>query len=448
MVSRSRVAWREGLFLRQQHFQQQDRHLDAAIAAQGRNAGPYRWGVTELVIDRELAGLGKFAIERLRGVMPDGTYFAIPDDLPPPAPMDMPADARDAIVFLTLPANQPGAVAFRNDAHPAAHTTRFVVVEDEVIDTFSEDRSAEAVELARPNLSFGVSRDQTYGRVILGLARVREIVNGAMQFDARYVPPVLDIRASDRVSAMLRDILGRAAQRIDELALRAVEATEGGAETFVNFLLLQTLNRWHAQLAHLTALPMVHPERLYEMLLGMAGEITTLTHVDRRPPTFPSYDHERLADSFEPVVESIQAALSAIFDRAAFQLPLEQAGPGAYTSRITDPAPYVSGFLYIAVSARMPLEDVRTRFPATAKIGPVGKMQQIVESALAGVPLRHVPTAPPQIRTLPGYAYFELDRQSPDFAALATSPALGLHLSGDWPELQIELWCVKRGPRR
>ena len=48
MVSRSRVAWREGLFLRQQHFQQQDRHLDAAIAAQGRNAGPYRWGVTEL----------------------------------------------------------------------------------------------------------------------------------------------------------------------------------------------------------------------------------------------------------------------------------------------------------------------------------------------------------------------------------------------------------------
>lgn len=442
------MAWREGLFLRQQHFQQQDRHVDALLAGHSKRAGPYRWGVIELTLNRELAGLGKFAIERLSGVLPDGTPFAIPNDLPPPAPLDLPRDARDVVVQLTLPAEQPGAVAFRDEGHSAGQTARFAVTEEEVADTFSEERSAEPIEIARPNLAFGVTRDQTYGRVTLGLARVRETADGVVRFDERYIPPALDIRASARLKGFLDDIVGRATQRIDELALRAVEATEGGAETFVNFLLLQALNRWHAQLSHLAAVPMLHPERLYETLLGMAGEIATLTHVDRRPPAFPRYDHERLAETFEPVVEAIQTALSAVFDRAAVQLPLVHAGPGAYTARIADRTLFTDGHLYMAVSARIPLEDVRGRFPATAKIGPVERMQQIVESALAGVPLRHVPTAPPQIRTLPGYVYFELDRQSPDFAAFASSNALGLHLSGDWPDLQVELWCVRRAPRR
>ena len=43
------------------------------------------------------------------GTLPDGTAFAIPDELPPPPPLDVPEDTRDAIVYLTLPAAQPGA---------------------------------------------------------------------------------------------------------------------------------------------------------------------------------------------------------------------------------------------------------------------------------------------------------------------------------------------------
>jgi type VI secretion system protein ImpJ len=82
-----------------------------------------------------------------------------------------------------------------------------------------------------------------------------------------------------------------------------------------------------------------------------------------------------------------------------------------------------------------------------AKIGSVTKMRQIVESALPGVPLRHSPTPPPQLRVLPGYIYFELDRGVPDWRDFATAPALGLHVAGEWPQLKLELWCVKRGGR-
>ncbi|MFD1951498.1 type VI secretion system baseplate subunit TssK [Sphingomonas arantia] len=446
MLAEGRVAWREGLFLRQQHFQQQDRYLDALMAARSRSARPYPWGLTDLVINEDLAALGKFAVERLSGVLPDGLPFSIPGELPPPAPLDIPADTRDAMIYLTLPAHQPGTVEFRSVGERGDDAVRYLVDMVEVPDVFAEERSREAIEIARPNLAFGLTRDQTYGRVTLGLARIRETSARALVFDRRYIPPVLDSSASLRLKGFLADVIGRAEQRIDELALRAVEATDGGTETIANFLLLQTLNRWQAQLGHLAALPMVHPERLYELFLGMAGELTTLTAGDRRPPAFPAYDHERLQQCFEPVVDVIQAALSAVYDRASMMLPLVEVAQGAYTSRITDPGLYQTGYFFLAVSARASLDDIRSRFPSVAKVGPVQKMRQIVESALTGIALRHAPTPPPQIRAIPGHVYFELDRASEDWAAVAASPALGLHVAGEWPGLKMELWCVKKAP--
>jgi type VI secretion system protein ImpJ len=161
----------------------------------------------------------------------------------------------------------------------------------------------------------------------------------------------------------------------------------------------------------------------------------------------PAYDHEDLRGTFEPVIDLLQSMLAAVFDKSAVQLGLDNAGPGAWVSTITDRNLYQSGFFFLAVRAAASADEVRQLFPSVAKIGPVEKMQQIVDSALPGVPLRHTPTPPPQLRVLPGFVYFELDRGVPDWRDFATSNALGLHVAGDWPELRLELWCVKSSGR-
>lgn len=446
MTGKNRVAWREGMFLRPQHFQAQERYFDAHIRARVNSVQPYAWGFTSITIDEDLASLGKFGLLQASGVLPDGTPFSIPEELPPPPPLDVPADARDAIVSLTLPAAQPGAVEFR-EAEAASHEARFAVTEQEVPDAFSDDTVTEPIEFGLPNLRFGVTRDQTYGRVTLGLARVREVSNKKLVFDDRYIPPTLDIAASVRLKGGLTDIVGRVEQRAEELAVRAVEATDGGSETFASFLLLQVLNRWLPMLRHLEALPTVHPERLFETLVGMAGELATLIRPDRKPPALPLYDHENPQLCFEPVFDLLQSMLSAVFERSAVQLPLEQKGPGAYVCTITDHNLFKTGYFYLAVAAAVPAEEIRRVFPSVAKIAAVQKMKQIVESALPGVPLRHVPTPPPQIRVLPGHVYFELDRSVRDWRDFATAPGLGLHVAGEWAELRLELWCVKSANR-
>ena len=90
---------------------------------------------------------------------------------------------------------------------------------------------------------------------------------------------------------------------------------------------------------------------------------------------------------------------------------------------------------------------IRTRFFPNPPDDRVERMRQIVDSALPGVPLRQTPTPPPQIRVIPGYVYFELDRGSPDWQDFSSATGLGLHVAGNWPQLQLELWCVKRSAR-
>ena len=139
--------------------------------------------------------------------------------------------------------------------------------------------------------------------------------------------------------------------------------------------------------------------------------------------------------------------LAAVFDRSALQLPLNQLNVDSWVSPIVDRSLYANGYFYLAVRAAASVDEIRRGFSQVAKVGSVERMQQIVNAALPGVPLRHTPTPPPQIRVVPGYVYFELDRGSPDWSDFASATGLGLHVAGEWPQLQLELWCVKRAAR-
>ena len=44
----SKVIWSEGMFLRPQHFQQQDRHIETLVRQSCAPLRPYGWGVAHL----------------------------------------------------------------------------------------------------------------------------------------------------------------------------------------------------------------------------------------------------------------------------------------------------------------------------------------------------------------------------------------------------------------
>ena len=63
----------------------------------------------------------------------------------------------------------------------------------------------------------------------------------------------------------------------------------------------------------------VHPERLYEELLRLAGELATFATTERRARDYPAYDHDDLENVFTPLVRDIQEFLSARLGRRAIR---------------------------------------------------------------------------------------------------------------------------------
>ena len=442
-----RPVWSEGLFLRPQHFQAAGAAAAASLQARFDGAQAHPWGIVELALSDELAQGAKAGIDRLVAVLPDGEVISIPGGLPPPPPFDIDDQVRGEILYLTLPAVQDGAVGFGYPTARDAGIARYHIVEREMIDATDPDRAQDTIEVGLPNLRFGVEEADLAGRVKIGLARIKERQGKRIIWDEAYIPPCLDLKASPALTAFVIDILGRLDSRQDELAARAVEGTQGGTETFAAYLLLQLLNRWQPELRHYQRLDRVHPERLFTAFVAFAGELATFTRADRKPQIYPDYEHENLEMCFKPVIEALRAGLSTEFSRSAVQLELKLLQPGAYISTITDRTLYDQGRFYLAVASRRPADDIRRSLPSVVKIGSVAKMQQLVQAALPGVPLTPVSSPPPQIRVMPHYVYFELDRASPDWRDFATAPALGLHIAGEWPELDLELWCVRRQSR-
>lgn len=443
MTSSRRVAWSEGMFLRPQHFQQQERFLETLIERRTMPLRPHAWGITELVLNEDLLAVGKFGLRKISVVMPDGTVVNAPADCDLPAPIDVPSDARSAIVYLTLPPRQPGAAEFARGTESGA--ARFLVGEEEAIDSFALARNAEGIDTAQPNLKLGITREQIDGRILAGVARIAERRDKLVVLDRSYIPSSLTLEAHPDLAGIVDDIGGRAEARADEMSKRAVAKIEAGTESLTSFLLLQALNRWTPLFAHMKSCPGYHPEQLFAFLLEVAGEMATFTTDRRRPPQFPAYDHLDLRRCFQPVIDFLVGAFATEFARLAIQLDLESKRAGAYIAPIRDRNLFRSATLFLAVSARVNPADLARSFPNQMKIGDVTKMPELVRSATAGVPIRHVTSLPPQLRTYHELTYFQLDQSVPEWRDIAgLAPGIGFAVSGEWPELKMELWAVKK----
>ena len=441
----SKVVWSEGLFLRPHHLQQSDRYMENLVESRVRHVTPYPWGFSTIEIDRDLAQQSKFSVRRATGVMPDGTPFDIPGSSPPPPPIDVPDNAAKQIVWLSLPLGSANTREVEDkDAESAS---RFFPASEVLIDATSALRVEEEIDVAHPRLAFELRKTAKPGYVGLPIGRVLEVRDRTIVFDEKFAPPVLSCAAHPVVDGWLDRVIGWVDNKLEELARYAADPTAGGGLQSADYFVLQLLNRHIPVLKHFRGSRYVHPERLYEEFLRIAGELATFATAERRARSYPQYDHDNLEEVFGPVVRDIQDFLSAQLGRRAIRLEIIERAPNAFVSTIRDRNLFRNAALVLEVAARRPLTEIQSQFPHLFKVGPNTKMNEIVHAHLPGVGLVHLPTPPPQIRAITDHVYFLLDRQSPLWPEFSVASSVGMHFSGDWPELELEFWAVLEGRR-
>ncbi|MBW4024264.1 MAG: type VI secretion system baseplate subunit TssK [Proteobacteria bacterium] len=441
MTWTNRVVWQEGMFLRAQHFQQQDRHADHLVRTALLALRPYGWGVSDMTIDRDLLATGRFALAQARGIFEDGTPFALPGEADHPPPLDLAESARGMAIYLAIPVRQAGAAEMTASAEGQG---RYAVRDFEAYDTHSGSPQPADLLIGRLRLRYMLEHEDRSGYLCIGLARVTEVTaDRRVTLDDRFITPCITSSASPPLAGLLAELTGMLNQRGEALAARLTAPAASGVSDVADFLLLQSVNRWHKLMAHWADAPRVHPVDLYAVLVQMVGEFATFTEATRRPGSYPAYRHEDLQKTFAPVVADLRRSLSAVMEQTAIAIPLQERRQGVRVGPIVDRSILRGSNFVLSVQADIPTETLRRLFPAQAKIGAVEHIRELVNVALPGIAIRPLPVAPRQIPFHAGASYFELDRNSPHWQQMQASGGFAIHVSGDFPNLRLELWAIR-----
>ena len=439
----SKVIWSEGMLLQPQHLQQHDRYLHSTIETRGAGVRAYSWGYTSLVIDEQLLALGKLALLSCTAVLPDGTTLRLPQDDELPEPLDIPADARDVLIMLALPTRRMG-IPEVSDAPGPDNFARHRTTDYEVMDSNGLDNSS-LMQVGRLRLRLAIEGDVANAYTGLGVARVIERrADNRVVLDPDYCPPCLDFRVAPRLSAFTDELVGLLRQRAEALAARLSQPGAAGAAEIADFLMLQLLNRSEPLYLHLAGLSGLHPEQLYGSMVQLGGELSTFARAGKRAIAYPVYRHDKLAETFLPLIDDLRKSLSSVIDPHAIALRLEERQFGIRVAVVPDPELLRSATFVLAVSAQVPPEAVRSGFPAMVKIGSVEKIRDLVNLQLPGIGLRPLPVAPRQLPFHAGFSYFELDKNSEYWKPLLTSAGFAMHIPNEYPGLQMEFWAIRK----
>jgi type VI secretion system protein ImpJ len=313
----------------------------------------------------------------------------------------------------------------------------------EITDTHSGSPEPADLVVGRLRLRLLLEEENREGFHYVAVARVAEVApDRRVTLDDRFIPPSLCCRVAPRLSGFITDLIGMINQRSEELAGRLTGGGSRGVAEQADFLLLQASNRWLPLLRHWAGAGAVHPEHLYEALVQMAGEYSTFVG-SRRVSEFPPYRHEDRHATFAPVITDLRRSLSSVAPAGVTEIPLVELPYGVRRGTITDRAILQSAAFYLVVRAAVPGEALRRLLPAQVKIGAIEQIRELVNVAVTGIAIRPLPVAPRQLPFRPDANYFELDRGSPHWAQMRNSAAFGVHVSNEFPNLQMQLWAVR-----
>ncbi|BAO90453.1 type VI secretion system baseplate subunit TssK [Caballeronia cordobensis] len=443
MYWNNKVIWSEGMFLQPQHLQQHDRHVEALLEGRAGALRPYAWGFTTLEIDEALLKLGKLALRSAAGVLPDGTPLSLPADDDLPEPLEIPENAANVTVMLALPVRRPGSPESGGDEH-ADNLARYRAGDVEVHDSNDADALATLLQVGKLRLRLALSPDVAHAHACAGVAHVIERKSdGRVVLDDEYCAPCLDYRVAGKLARFATELAGLLQQRGEALAGRLAQPDGAGMAEIADFLLLQIVNRAQPLVAHFNALSGLHPEALYRVCIGLAGELATFSQAGRRPPEFPAYRHERLKESFEPVIAALRLALSRVADPQVVSIALEERRYGLRVALVNDRALFTGATFVLAARAQVPTDTLLSGFGSQVKIGSIEKIRDLVNLQLPGIALRALAVAPRQLPFHAGYSYFELDDKNEAWATLASSAGMALHVAGEFPGLAMELWAIR-----
>ena len=437
------VIWSKGTFLTPQHLQAQDRFIENTLQF-GLEALNFRpWGFRELRLNEEALAEGNFVVARAVGIFPDGLAFDIPDSDPAPPPKPFPsffeADQQALDMYLTIPRVRERGLNVA--VNQRAADTRFLA---EVISVRDENTGTteKPIQIARKNFRLLSEAEVREGFSALRIARIKKSPAGMFQIDSSFVPPLLDIAASEYLVSIVRRLTEILAAKSSILAggrrQKSQSLADFTAADVANFWLLYTVNNHFPLLRHIFETKKGHPENVFCLLNSLAGALSTFS-IKIQPRDLPLYDHDELSLCFTDLDEKLRTLLETVVPTNFVSLPLKLAQPSIYATTIDDDKYLVGTRMYLAITADVSELDLINKTSSLIKVGSATQVEHLVRQALAGIALRHLPKPPGTIPIKLNYQYFSLNQSGPAWDSVGKARSLAAYVPGEIKNPQLEL---------
>ena len=438
-----KVIWQEGMLLRPQHFQHNDRYYDHQLRVRTQLAGPYNWGFTTLEIDPQFLGSGQIVLTQASGILPDGSVFDIRDrDMP--LALDIPANTSNMSVYVALPIVAGNCIEARSHDQPDT-VARFTAYATSVADSNAGEDSTTPVFCARPEfrLLLGEPRgEHVYTMLKLCHILIRSPDNG-ITLDTDFSPAFVSTNGSRYLMSCLKEVAGLLQHRGDVIAARISSNGQASGAEVGDFMMLQVINRNTLVLRHYLDTRHVHPEELYRVLLALLGELSTFGDDSRRPRLESSYQHSDQGSTFKSVMLAIRQMLSMVLEQHAQELELQPRQYGVLVSPRMDSELLGVASFVLAARGHCDAEELRLRLPSHLKAGSVESIRELVGLHLPGIRLRPLPVAPRQIPFHAAKTYFILDIDDRERSEIEKSGGFAFHVSGEFPGLELQFWAIR-----
>jgi type VI secretion system protein ImpJ len=382
-------------------------------------------------------------VNDVAGIFPDGLLFDVPGADIAPAPLPLAPhwqpDQTTLVIYLTIPEHRAGGQNVSPEATQGSTRYRADVIlrRDE-----NTGLAEKPIQVASKNLRLVAEGESLEGVVALPVARVKRGTGGALELDAGFVPPVLDISASPHLASIARRLLELLAARSTTLSGMRRERNLGladfGVSDAANFWLLYTVNTHLPRFRHMLEGGQTHPAVLFRAMLELAGSLMTFDAA-RQPSDLPAYNHLDLTSCFGKLDVLVRELLETAVPSNYVSLPLRRTESSTHATAVDQDRYFAAPAWYLAVGATAKNEEIARRAPQLLKVSSVEQLERLIRRALPGVALTHVAAPPSAIPLKLNYQYFLLERTGEDWDAIRLSRHLAAYVPAELPDARLEL---------
>jgi type VI secretion system protein ImpJ len=449
LIQSSKLLWGEGLFLRPQHFQRQDAYHEWRLAEMAHALHPYAWGVRRCKVDVDALATGVLRLAELQLIFADGELYSAPqeDELPAPVSLEsIPAGTSELVFHATLPQLRANGSNFSSAAAQPDASLRFAQHNLSAPDWFTGAAPSELSVLRRCVRVLAESEPRDH-LASIPLCRLRRSATGPFEIDPRFMPPALSIGAVPMLHAMLRRLLDALQAKVDALygfhrepSRHVIEFRSGD---IASFWLLHTASSAFASLSHHLHHPALHPERLYERMLELAGALMTFSR-SYSLADLPPYRHAAPGPCFAKLDTIIRELLETVISTKYFAIALDEVKPSFHHGRLESDKIGAATTFYLGVQAALPPSELVEVVPQRFKIGAPDDVEKLVLSAMSGVRLTHAPQVPAAIPVRPGAYYFAVEPRGPLYERMLAAQTITVYVPAGIAELRLELFALNQ----